>query len=125
MAKPFALSELEARIRALARRSQGSARNETTLGSLTYESSGRVFRVGGTPVDFTPRERAVMELLIARAGTPVSKQTLSDRIVGLDSSVSIEAIEVYIHRLRRKLEDSGVEIRTLRGLGYMLEPQHA
>ena len=125
LAKPYALTELEARIRALARRSQGLARNETVVGSLTYESSGRVFRVQGAPLEFTPREHAVMELLIARTGTPVSKQVLSDRIVGLDSSVSIEAIEVYIHRLRKKLEGSGVGIRTLRGLGYMLEAVHA
>jgi two-component system response regulator TctD len=125
LAKPYAMSELEARIRALARRSRGTASNETTLGSLTYESSGRVFRVGRSPLELTPRERAVMEMLLAHAGTPVSKQVLSDRIVGLDSSVSIEAIEVYIHRLRKKLEGSGVEIRTLRGLGYMLETHRA
>ena len=125
LAKPYAISELEARIRALTRRSRGSARNEITLGSLTYEPSGRVFRVEGNPLDLTPRERAVMEMLIARVGSPVSKQVLSDRIVGLDSSVSIEAIEVYIHRLRKKLEGSGVEIRTLRGLGYMLEKRDA
>jgi len=120
LAKPYALSELEARIRALTRRSQGIATNETVLGTLSYESSGRVFRLGGDPLELTPRERAVLEMLFARAGSPVSKQVLSDHIVGLDSSVSIEAIEVYIHRLRRKLEGSGVEIRTLRGLGYIL-----
>jgi two-component system response regulator TctD len=125
LAKPYALSELEARIRALTRRSQGTARNETTVGSLAYEASGRVFRVHGAPLELTPRERAVMELLVARNGTPVSKQVLSDRIVGLDCSVSIEAIEVYIHRLRRKLDGSGVGIRTLRGLGYILESESA
>jgi two-component system response regulator TctD len=125
LAKPYALSELEARIRALTRRAQGSARNETTLGSLTYESNGRTFRVGTEPLELTPRERAVLELLVTRAGDPVSKQVLSDRIVGLDNAVSIEAIEVYIHRLRKKLEGSGVEIRTLRGLGYMLEVRDA
>ena len=125
LAKPYALSELEARIRALTRRSQGNARNETVLGRLSYESSGRVFRVAGDPLELTPRERAGMEMLVARAGSPVSKQVLSDRIVGLEGSVSIEAIEVYIHRLRKKLEGSGVEIRTLRGLGYMLEARDA
>ena len=121
LAKPYALSELEARIRALVRRAQGTTRNEISVGRLTYEASGRHFRVGTVPLELTPRERAVLEMLVTRAGTPVSKQVLSDRIVELDSSVSIEAIEVYIHRLRRKLEGSGVEIRTLRGLGYMLE----
>ena len=119
--KPYALAELEARIRALGRRSQGAVRNEATVGSLGFESVGRQFRVSGTVLDLTPRERAVLELLITRAGTPVSKQVLSDRIVDLDGAVSIEAIEVYIHRLRRKIEGSGAGIRTLRGLGYMLE----
>lgn len=125
LAKPYALSELEARIRALARRAHGATRNETTVGHLTYEANGRTFRVDGNSLELTPRERAVLELLVARVGTPVSKQVLSDRIVGLDSSVSVEAIEVYIHRLRKKLEGSGVVIRTLRGLGYMLEASHA
>jgi two-component system, OmpR family, response regulator TctD len=125
LGKPYALSELEARIRALARRSQGAVSNETTVASLTYESAGRHFCVAGNALELTPRERGVLELLITRAGTPVSKQLLSDRIVGLDTSVSIEAIEVYIHRLRKKLEGSGAEIRTLRGLGYMLEARNA
>ena len=125
LAKPYALSELEARIRALARRALGSVRNEISVGSLTYESSSREFRVAGNSLELTPRERAVLELLVTRADTPVSKQVLSDRIAGLDASVSIEAIEVYIHRLRKKLEGSGVEIRTLRGLGYMLEEKNA
>ena len=125
LAKPYALSELEARIRALTRRSQGTARNETVLGRLSYESSDRVFRVAGRPLELTPRERAVLEMMVARADSPVSKQVLSERIVGLDSSVSIEAIEVHIHRLRKKLEGSGVEIRTLRGLGYLLEARDA
>jgi two-component system response regulator TctD len=121
LAKPYALSELEARIRALVRRAQGVASNDVRTGALSYESAGRTFRIAGQPLELTPRERAVLEMLITRAGTPISKKALSDHIVGLDNSVSIEAIEVYIHRLRRKLEGSGVQIRTLRGLGYMLE----
>lgn len=125
LAKPFDLSELEARIRALVRRSQGAVRNETVVGLLSYESNGRQFRIAGSPLELTPRERAVLELLITHASTPVSKQVLSDRMVELDNMVSIEAIEVYIHRLRKKLEGSGVEIRTLRGLGYLLEAHDA
>lgn len=123
--KPYALSELEARIRALGRRAQGATRNEATVGLLSYDAVGRQFRVSSVPLELTRRERAVLELLISRAGVPVSKQVLSDRIVDLDGSVSIEAIEVYIHRLRKKLEGSGAGIRTLRGLGYMLEAVHA
>jgi two-component system response regulator TctD len=125
LAKPYALSELEARIRALVRRTQGAAHNEISLGLLRYDAAGRHFRIAGELLDLTPRERAVLEMLVKRAGTPVNKQVLSDHIAGLDESVSIEAIEVYIHRLRKKLESSGVTIRTLRGLGYLLEPSDA
>ena len=121
LAKPFDLSELEARIRALVRRAQGSVRNEISVGMLCYESAGRLFRIAGNTLDLTPREHDVLEMLVTRVNTPMSKLALSDRIVGLDTSVSLEAIEIYIHRLRKKLEGSGVQIRTLRGLGYMLE----
>ena len=121
LAKPYALSELEARIRALGRRAHAAVRNETVVGALTYESTGRTFTLRGANLELTPRERAVLEMLVARSGVPVSKETLCDRIVGFDASVSIEAIEVYIHRLRRKLEGSGLAIRTVRGLGYLLE----
>ncbi len=125
MAKPFDLTELEARIRALVRRARGNVRNEFVLGSLLYESEGRLFRLGGHPMALTPREHELLELLITRVNCPVSKQVLSDRIVGLDVSVSVEAIEIYVHRIRKKLEGSDVQIRTLRGLGYMLEARVA
>jgi len=121
LAKPFDLSELEARIRALVRRAQGVVRNEITVGSLSYELAGRCFRVAGQALELAPREHSVLELLIAHANTPVSKQVLSNHIVALDVSLSVEAIEIYVHRLRRKIEGSGAHIRTLRGLGYMLE----
>jgi two-component system, OmpR family, response regulator TctD len=92
---------------------------------LSYEAGSRRFCIGDKPLELSPRERSVLELLVTRAGQPVSKQVLSDRIVGLDAFVSVEAIEIYVHRLRKKLEGSGVEIRTLRGLGYLLEARHA
>jgi two-component system, OmpR family, response regulator TctD len=125
LAKPYAMSELEARIRALARRTQGNAVNPTQIGLLGFEPTSRQFRLGDKALELSPRERSVLELLVARVGQPVSKQLLSDRMVGLDDFVSVEAIEVYVHRLRKKLEGSGVEIRTLRGLGYLLEADHA
>lgn len=125
LAKPFDLSELEARIRALVRRARGNTGNEFALGSLQYESAGRLFRLGGNALALTPREHELLELLLTRVNSPVSKQVLSERIVGLDNSVSIEAIEIYIHRVRKKLEGSDVQIRTLRGLGYMLEARDA
>ena len=125
LAKPFDLTELEARIRALVRRARGSIGNELALGSLHYDSAGRLFRLAGNTLALTPREHELLELLITRVNSPVSKQVLSDRIVGFDASVSIEAIEIYIHRVRKKLEGSDVQIRTLRGLGYMLEARIA
>jgi two-component system response regulator TctD len=125
LAKPFALSELEARIRALVRRAQGVVRNDISLGSLQYEFAGRHFKLSGQTLDLSPREHSVLELLITHANTPVGKQSLSNQIVALDASLSVEAIEIYVHRLRKKIEGSGVQIRTLRGLGYMLESEHA
>lgn len=125
LAKPFALSELEARIRACARRAQGTANNKLSLGLLSYDSHGGLFRLADHPLELTPRERAVLEQLILHANAPVSKQLLSDQIVGLDAVVSIEAIETYIHRLRKKLDGCGVEIQTLRGLGYLLKANDA
>lgn len=121
LAKPFDLSELEARIRALVRRAQGIARNDIAVGLLQYESAGRHFRISGQTIDLAPREHNVLELLVMHVNSPVSKQVLSNRIVALDGAVSVEAIEIYVHRLRKKLEHAGVQIRTLRGLGYMLE----
>lgn len=122
--KPFDLSELEARIRALARRSQGHAAPLLRCGRLTYDAVGRVFRLDDRVLALTPREHGVLEILITRAGTAVRKDALSDRLCTLDELISPDAIEIYVHRLRKKLEGSGLAIRTLRGLGYMLEVPH-
>jgi two-component system, OmpR family, response regulator TctD len=119
--KPFELSELEARMRALVRRAHGAASNEVVIGSLHYDAASRLFKLGGDPVALSPREHSVLEMLVGHARTPVSKETLAGSIVALDDAVSVEAIEIYVHRLRRKLEHGRVRIRTLRGLGYMLE----
>ena len=121
LAKPFDPTELEARIRALVRRSRGAVRNDIALGALRYQAHGGQFHIADQVVDLTPRERDLLEVLITHANTPVRKQALSSRIVGLDAAVSMEAIEIHVCRLRKKLESSGVQIRTLRGLGYLLE----
>jgi two-component system response regulator TctD len=81
----------------------------------------RLFTLEGQRLSLPPREHAVLELLIAQPGSPVSKQRLSDRMCTLDEALSPEAIDIYIHRLRKRLEPSGLRIRTLRGLGYLLE----
>lgn len=123
--KPVNMAELEARMRALVRRAHGAAQNEVAVGSLSYDSSTRMFHIGDVPLALSRREHSVLEVLMRRAKSPVSKDLLASSIVDLDQAVSVEAIEIYVHRLRRKLESSGVRIRTLRGLGYMLELDNA
>ena len=99
--------------------------NEIVLGDLRFDARSRQFHRADERLDLTPRERAVLEALMTRANTPVSKADLSGRIVDLNEAVSAEAIEIHIHRLRKKLDGAGVVIRTLRGLGYMIELGHA
>ncbi len=125
LTKPFSLSELEARINALIRRAQGSASPLQTLGELEYSSVDRMFRLRGEVLALRPKEHAVLEVLIARAGKAVAKASLHDHIFTLGESASAEAVEVYIHRLRKRLQGSGVGIVTLRGLGYVLEREPA
>ena len=123
LAKPFALTELEARARALIRRSHGHDRTELSCGPLHYDSLSRAFTLNGELLQLTGRERAVLEILLLRDGRAVNKAALSEKIFGIDESVNADAIEIYVYRLRKKLEGSGVSIVTLRGLGYLLEAQ--
>ncbi|WP_321884054.1 response regulator [Burkholderia cepacia] len=121
LAKPFELVELEARARALIRRSLGHEHSNVQCGPLSYDSIERSFHLAGEPLSLTPRERSVLEVLILRNGRAINKDTLSEKIFGLDELVNSDAIEIYVHRLRKKLKDTGVAIVTLRGLGYLLE----
>jgi len=121
LAKPFDLTELEARARALIRRGQGHESVQLRCGPLQYDSLSRVFLLAGEPLSLTRRERAVLEVLMLRDGRAVNKAALSEKIFGIDESVSPDAIEIYVYRLRKKLAGSGVAIVTLRGLGYLLE----
>ncbi|MFA6310196.1 MAG: response regulator [Sterolibacterium sp.] len=117
--KPFELAELEARIKALLRRSSGHT-PLLRIGRLEFDTTTRQVSVAGRPLPLTPRELAVFEALVARLGKPVSRETLFEKIFSFDADAHAEAIEIYVHRLRRKLEGSGVAISTLRGLGYAL-----
>ncbi len=119
--KPFDLAELEARLRALCRRSRGSLGSVVTVGALSYDSVSRRFALAGAPLELPPREHDLLELLTTRCGRPVSKQQLAERLRSMDAVLSHDALEVYVHRLRRRLEGCGTEIHTLRGLGYVLE----
>jgi two-component system response regulator TctD len=120
MAKPFEVEELEARIRVLLRRSSRLANPLLVCGDLQYDTNTREFKLAQTSLSLTPRERAVLEVLMTRAGTTVSKQALAQSLFSMDEEVSADAIEIYVHRLRRKLEKSVAKIVTLRGLGYLL-----
>lgn len=122
LAKPFELTEPEARLRALHRRSLGHASPALQVGRLVYDSVARSFRVDGERLALPPREHQVLEQLITRAGQPLRKRQLADAVSTLDEALNEDALEIYVHRLRRKLAGSGAVIHTLRGLGYVLEP---
>jgi len=119
--KPFVLEELEARLTALIRRSRGREHPRLSLGNLTLDTAAQRFTVSGQLLQLSPREHAVLRVLIQRSGEPVSKQQILDRVQPDDSDVNLEAVEVLVHRLRKKLADTGVQIVTLRGMGYSLE----
>lgn len=125
LAKPFDLDELEARLRALLRRSAPSpaesAPHALQLGHMRYErDSGAIYHLG-EPLDFTPRERALMHGLLARPGQAVAKERLYELVFPGATEVQYEAIEVVVYRLRKKLAGTGVDLVTLRGLGYLLK----
>jgi len=121
--KPFALDELLARLRALLRRAHGVADTQIRIGRLSFDSVKRQARIGEVPLVLSAREVEVFEILLHHAGRVTAKEAIADRLTGWDDGVGENAVEVYIHRLRRKLEGSGVAIRTLRGLGYLLEAE--
>lgn len=120
LSKPFAVEELEARVRALIRRANGTPDPVLTLGLLTLDRASGAAYLGEEMLELTRRERSVLETLIARVGTVVPKARLTADVFDYDDAVSPNALEVYIGRLRRKLEGSGLEILTVRGLGYLL-----
>jgi two-component system OmpR family response regulator len=121
LTKPFDLPELEARARALIRRGQSGGSSLLTHGTLTLDTSGRRATLGGAPLELSARELGVLEVLMLRSGRVVNKEQLAEQLYGWDDEVGSNAIEVYVHRLRKKLEPAGVAIRTIRGLGYLLE----
>jgi two-component system response regulator TctD len=121
LAKPFELSELEARVKALLRRSVAAGERQQNCGPLVYDLDARRFTLNQQALTLTSREQAVLEALITRPGRVMSKDQLAAQVFGLDEDASADAIEIYIHRLRKKLEGSSVRIVTFRGLGYLLE----
>ncbi|GAB3666058.1 response regulator transcription factor [Ramlibacter alkalitolerans] len=121
LAKPFALEELEARLHALLRRARGGAAARLACGPLAYDLATQRFTLGDAPLALSPREFAVLRVLLQHAGEPMSKQQVLERVVSDEKDIQPEAVEVIVHRLRKRLEGAGVRIATLRGLGYALE----
>ena len=121
LAKPFDMPELEARLRALIRRGNEVATPEISYGSLVFNPVERTVNIGGVPLELSAREIGVLELLLLRTGRAVSKEALVEHLCSWDDEMGDNAIEVYVHRLRKKLEPAGVQIRTVRGLGYMFD----
>ena len=121
LAKPFALEELEARLMALVRRTRGADNPRLACGPLQYDTASRQFTLADAPLHLSPREHAVLRALIQRAGEPMSKTQIIARVFSDQDDVLPDVIEVLVHRLRKRLEGSGLAIVTYRGLGYALE----
>jgi DNA-binding response OmpR family regulator len=122
LGKPFDLAEVEARLRALARRSSG-ADDQVSVGKLVLDRAARRFYLEGQHFELPAREFEVLWELMTPAGRVCSKRELSTKLSDLDDLLANNALEAFISRLRKKLAGSGVQIRTLRGLGYVLEPE--
>ncbi len=125
LVKPFDLRELDARLRALLRRPAGQTTSVTVAGGLTLDLAGHTVSVEGSPVELGRREFRLLEIFLARKGTVVPKERLMAQLFSFDEAVSTNALELYVSRLRRKLEGSGVEIVTVRGIGYVARVRDA
>jgi two-component system OmpR family response regulator len=125
LTKPFDLPELEARVRAQLRRGAAAVSPLLHHGRLTLDTVGRRVSYDDKPIELSARELAVLELLLLRAGRVVSKENIVSHLYGWGDEVGLNAIEVYVYRIRKKLEPLGCEIRTVRGMGYLMERSHA
>ncbi|MDR3473108.1 MAG: response regulator transcription factor [Devosia sp.] len=123
LTKPFEIEELEARLRALLRRSSAPLKTNLQYGPLSMDLTSRTFALNGQALHLSPREHAILETLLRRSGGVVRKEALLEAAYGFDDEVNLAAIEVQVHRLRKKLEGSTISIATLRGLGYLLRQQ--
>lgn len=126
MVKPFDVGEFEARVRSILRRQAGLRASVIDLGPLRLDLAARRFSLAGEALELPAREMALLELLVMRAGRVVGKESIVQSLTNLDDSLSDNAIEQYVSRLRRRLQAHGLILRTARGLGYMLErpPEH-
>jgi two-component system OmpR family response regulator len=125
LTKPFDLPELEARVRALLRRGHGNSTPDLVYGRLRLDTAGRRLFHDGQPIELSARELALFELLLMREGRVVSKEHMVNHLYGWGDEVGPNAMEVYVYRVRKKLEPFGCRIRTIRGMGYLLEYDNA
>jgi DNA-binding response OmpR family regulator len=125
--KPFELDELIARVRALLRRPGEALGVKLAAGNVTFDTSGREVTVNGVPVEFGRREMDGLELLMRRTGRVVPKSAIEDAIYSFGEDLASNAIEVLVHRIRRRLQEAGADmyIHTLRGVGYVLSDKAA
>ena len=121
LVKPFSLNELQARVRALLRRGHGVATPVLTYRELSFDPATRTASISGHALPLSLHELSVLEVLVRRFGRPVSKEQLVEQIYTYDQEVSHNAIEVYVHRLRKKIGTTGLVVRTLYGRGYALD----
>jgi len=121
LVKPFSLNELQARVRALLRRSQGGVSPVICYGRLVFDTVDRTASVNGRALPLSTHEAGVLEVLVQRFGRVVSKEQMVEQLYNYDKEVSHNAIEVYVHRLRKKIAESGITVRTLYGRGYALD----
>lgn len=121
LSKPFHLYELEARVRALIRRAYAPSGLEIQHGKLRIDLAGRRVYCENRPIEFTSKEFALIELLFMRIGRVVTKQQVIDHLYGWEEGLESNAVDVLMHRLRKKLEHTGCNIQTIRGMGYLVD----
>lgn len=121
LTKPFDFAELQARVRAVLRRRGGVARNDVTLGNAVFDAAAGTLTMDGRTETLRNRELRLLEVFVRNRGQILSKSQLLDRLFTLEADVTENAIEVYVGRLRKRLEPAGVRIETVRGLGYRME----
>lgn len=125
LVKPVEVRELLARMQAIARRQMPGRDNHVRCGNLQLDLRTRLFSVAGEELALPPRERSMLEALMLKNGSALSKQRLMDVIYGMDEEASADAVDLYVHRLRKKLQASDTTIMTLRGVGYLLKQKLA
>ncbi len=122
--KPFDIGEFEARIRSILRRQAGLRSSVVSFGPLEFDLNARSFSASGLPLELPARERDLLELLMLRAGKVVARESIIASLTTLDADLSSNAVEQYVSRLRKRLAELGLTVRTARGIGYFLDRVH-